>query len=183
LSEVSVAIGSARADLSVCNDHHRNGVAQTGHKDRRLCLRALQLPTGEAIPMKEQIENLIKDTLSSAERDGDRLMVTFDKKALAEAIENLLTTSQTTPVRAPRHSNELASATPWRIDRDNEDGIEIAAADNDLVHILNYRDIPPEIAPEYRAKIIAKARANFYLTVQAVNDHADSVRAGNWGRT
>lgn len=68
-------------------------------------------------------------------------------------------------------SFENAAPTPWRIDRDNEDGIEIVAANNDLVHILNYREIPAETPPEYRAKLISQARANFYLTVEAVNDY------------
>lgn len=61
------------------------------------------------------------------------------------------------------------SRLPWRIDRDNEDGIEIVADDGDLVLITNYRDISTETPPTLRDKIIARCRANFYLVLKAVN--------------
>lgn len=58
---------------------------------------------------------------------------------------------------------------PWRIDRDNNEGIEIVADDGDLVAITNYRDIPAEIDPEFRAQIIGRTRARFYFIVKAAN--------------
>lgn len=51
------------------------------------------------------------------------------------------------------------SRLPWRLDRDNAEGIEIVADDGNLVLIFNYRDIPPETAPELRDQLIAEARA------------------------
>jgi len=55
----------------------------------------------------------------------------------------------------------LHSSLPWRIDRDNADGIEIAADNGDLVAIEKYQDAPASAA--------AQIRANFYFIVKAVN--------------
>lgn len=59
---------------------------------------------------------------------------------------------------------------PWRIDRDNAEGIEIVAADGDLVAITNHRDIPVETDPKFREQIISRTRARFYFIVESVNN-------------
>lgn len=63
----------------------------------------------------------------------------------------------------------MHSRLPWRIDKDNDQGIEIVSSDGNLVIIEKYSDIPRETPPHLRKQFIQEARDNFYLILRAVN--------------
>lgn len=65
-----------------------------------------------------------------------------------------------------------ASPRPWRIDRDNAQGIEIVAANGDLVAIEDFGGIPSERGMVFAEQIIESTRANFHMIVEVVNSHA-----------
>lgn len=62
-----------------------------------------------------------------------------------------------------------AAPRPWRIDKDNSQGIEIVADDGNLVYVEDYGSIPDERGSGFRETMVAEIRANAYLIVQAVN--------------
>ena len=64
---------------------------------------------------------------------------------------------------------ECAAPTPWRIDKDNAEGIEIVADNGDLVFTESWGDLPSERGVGFAEQIIIQSRANAYLIVDAVN--------------
>ena len=64
---------------------------------------------------------------------------------------------------------ECAAPTPWRIDKDNAEGIEIVADNGDLVFTESWGDLPSERGVGFAEQIISQSRANAYLIVDAVN--------------
>ena len=64
---------------------------------------------------------------------------------------------------------ECAAPTPWRIGKDNAEGIEIVADNGDLVFTESWGDLPSERGVGFAEQIISQSRANAYLIVDAVN--------------
>jgi hypothetical protein len=76
-----------------------------------------------------------------------------------------------------------AAPRPWRIDKDNAEGIEIVADNGDLVFIENWGDLPSERGAGFAEQVITQSRANAYLIVELVNLEAQPVSGETQHRT
>jgi hypothetical protein len=62
---------------------------------------------------------------------------------------------------------------PWRLDQDNDQGIVIKDDIGNIVHAIDYGEIPTERGAAFRAHLVQQARANAHAMIDCVNGMAE----------